>query len=155
LPATCGGTCGTIVLRTIGDLADCLVCRQAEATEAMLRDTVGTVPPDVPANLLGAAALRCNRSLVTETQKAIRKIQKSLGACQGKAITAPAPVDCPASLASTIATSSARVDVQIDRCVDTTGMLGCRFEPTPDPTCLGTAAATIATDLVGTVFGAP
>ncbi|MGH7895654.1 MAG: hypothetical protein ACREQL_13365 [Candidatus Binatia bacterium] len=155
LPATCGGTCDAIALHTIGDLADCLVCRQQEATDAMLGESVGTVPPDVPGNVLGAGALRCNRTLIKASEKAIRKIQKSLGACRVSAITSPSPVDCSTSLAPTIATLSGRVDTQLDRCVDTTGMLGCRFAPTPDPTCLGTAATSIATDLVDAVFGTP
>jgi len=155
LPATCGGSCGAITMLSMTDLADCLVCRQREATETMLANAVGTVPPDLPPNVLASSPLRCNRGLVNETQKAIRKLQKSLGACQLKAVTAPPPVDCPTSLASNISSTIDRVNSEVDRCDDTTGMQGCLFGLVSDPTCLGTTAETVATELVRSVFNAP
>ena len=153
LPATCGGSCGAIPLDTMARLGDCLVCRQADATNGMLAAAAGTVPPDLPANHLGREPLRCNRALVQTMQKGIRTMQKKLGACAAAAITAPGPVDCAADLAAPLAVQALRIDAEIDRCSDTSGMLGCLFAPMPDPQCLGSAGRSIASDLVGSIFG--
>ena len=153
LPATCGGTCGAIELTTLSDVADCLVCRQIAATDAMLTASVGIAPPDLPDTVLTGPSLSCNRSLITGTQKAIRKSQKILDRCRTDAILAPAPVDCVAVNATLLATVAEKVDTKLARCNDTTGMDGCAFEVVPDPTCLGTESGTIAADLVDAVFG--
>jgi len=153
LPDTCGGGCDAIELHDLGDVADCLVCRQTAGTDAMLAAAVGTSPPDVPGTVLSGPALGCNRGLVVGMQKAIRKSQKLLDACRVDAITAPGPVDCLAATAPLLAAQAAKVDTRLARCSDTTGMDGCFFEPPPDPTCLGTATTTIAAGLADAVFG--
>ena len=152
LPSTCGGTCGAIDLLTLSDVADCLVCRQIAATDAMLVASAGVAPPDLPGTVPSGPPLSCNRSLIVGMQKAIRKSQKVLDRCRTDAITT-GPVDCAAANATVLATLAAKVDERLARCSDTTGMDGCHFEPMPDPTCLGTASGTIAADLVDAVFG--
>lgn len=152
LPLQCGAPCAGIQITSIATWADCLVCRQSAATVAMLDAAVGTEPPDLPLNLLGADAHRCNRSLVNGVRRAARKIQKALGACRLENVTAGSPVDCDAVLASAIAQEAARADAVIDRCRDTTDMLGCLFVLSPDPQCVGDASQAIAEDLVDAVF---
>jgi hypothetical protein len=44
------------------------------------------------------------------------------------------------------------VNEAFTKCDDTTGMLGCLFDPMPDPACLGTAAESIGSALVEQVF---
>lgn len=148
----CGAPCEAINLTSIARLADCAACRATAATDAMLAATVGTTPPDLPGNLLGPDAWRCNRHLVRGVQKGIRSVQKSLGTCELSAALAGTPADCASDLAGELAENAAQVDARRDRCVDTTNMLGCLFEMNPDPTCLGTATTQIGTDLVETVF---
>ena len=58
-----------------------------------------------------------------------------------------------ADLAAPLAVQALRIDAEIDRCGDTSGMLGCLFAPMPDPQCLGSAGRSIASDLVGAIFG--
>jgi hypothetical protein len=151
LPGTCGGGCGAISVLTLSDVADCLVCRQTEATNAMLGAAIGAAPPDVPGTVLTGRALGCGRSVLVGVQKAIRKSQKALDACRVDAILTPA--DCAATTAPVLAAQAAKADARFDRCEDTTGMDGCRFEPVPDPACLGAAATDIADDLADAVFG--
>jgi Abnormal spindle-like microcephaly-assoc'd, ASPM-SPD-2-Hydin len=153
LPAQCGAPCQSIALSTIPKLADCAICQATAATDAMLTAAVGTTPPDLPANQLGATAWRCNRQLVTVVEKGIRSVQKSLDRCELDAVVAGAPANCPVDLASTLADQAARIDEQATRCTDTTGMLGCLFSPGADPGCLGSAATQIGTDLSETAFG--
>jgi hypothetical protein len=153
LPPKCGTPCDSISLSTMPALADCAVCRQTAATDAMLGAAVGTVPPDLPPNRLGSSAWRCNQQLVTGIQNSIRSVQKALGSCELDAVQASASVDCAADQVSTLAKAAAQVDVRAGKCTDTTAMLGCLFVPGADPHCLGAAAVQIGTDLVDTVFG--
>lgn len=152
LPSQCGGGCGSISVTTLGRWADCLVCRELEATSSMLDETVGTALPDLPPGPLGKVQQACTRSVVASMQRSIRALQKKLGACEVANVTAASPVDCTAALASEITRLTSRVGTAIDRCRDTSGMAGCRFEPSADASCLGDAATTIASDLVEAVF---
>jgi hypothetical protein len=70
-------------------------------------------------------------------------------------VLAASPVDCTTTLAQSLADNAARVDGRLARCKDTTGLLGCPFGLSADPTCLGSTATQVGTDLVRTVFGAP
>lgn len=153
LPAQCGAPCDGITLNTIPKLADCAVCRATAATDAMLAAATGTSPPDVPTNLLGSAAWRCNRQLVTTADKAIRSVQKTLGSCELSAVLTGSPIDCPTTLATALAKEAAKVDGRLANCPETTGMLGCLFEPGADPGCLGAASTQIGIGLAETVFG--
>lgn len=80
-------------------------------------------------------------------------MQKALDACELGAVLAGASANCLADLASTLADQASRIDEQASRCTDTTGMLGCLFEPGADPGCLGTVATQIGTGLAETAFG--
>jgi hypothetical protein len=153
LPDFCAAPCGSIELNTIADWADCLVCRQEAATDAMLEAAIGTSPPDLPANLLGKEALRCNAKVVKGMQRGIAAIQDLLGDCALENVTAASPSDCPVVLASEIAAAGADVDADLASCRSTSDMEGCRFEPGADPTCLGDAATAIGAGLVDAVFG--
>jgi len=152
LPDQCGGGCGSITVSNLGKWADCLVCRQQEATSAMLDATTGTALPDLPADVLGSVQQGCSRAVVRGMQRAIGSLQKKLGACDLANVTAAVPVDCAVQHAADIARLTARVGQAIDRCRDTSGMAGCRFEPGADPACLATSATAIASDLVEAVF---
>jgi hypothetical protein len=153
LPSQCGAPCDAITLNTIPKIADCALCRAQAATDAMLAAAVGTTPPDLPPNVLGPDAWRCNRQLVAATGKGIRSVQKALDRCELEDVLAGTSTDCPASLASTLSREADRVNARAAACKDTTGMLGCLFDPGADPTCLGTAATQLGTDLAETAFG--
>lgn len=153
LPPKCATPCDSITLNTIPALADCAVCQQTAATDAMLGAAVGTVPPDLPPNRLTTSAWQCNKQLVTGIQNGIRNVQKALGACELDAVLAGTSVDCATDQTSALAKAAAQVDTRAGRCTDTTGMLGCLFVPGADPHCLGQSAVQLGTDLVQTVFG--
>jgi hypothetical protein len=153
LPPQCAAPCDSITLNTIPALADCVVCQQTAATDAMLAVTVGTAPPDLPPNRLATGAWQCNKQLVTGIQNGIRSVQKALGTCELAAVLAGTSADCATDQASALAKAAAQVDARAGRCSDTTGMLGCLFTPGADPHCLGQSAVTIGTSLVDTVFG--
>ncbi len=146
---TCGGSCTSIVLSNMSALADCLVCRQEEATNAALTASAGTAPPDLPA-AAGAAAAACGGGLIAGLDKGITAVQKTLGRCELDNITAATPVDCATAFAADLAAIRARVDAQPMRCTDTTGLSGCLFGVGADPACLGTTATTIGSTLVDT-----
>lgn len=152
LPDSCGGSCGAIEIDTLSDWADCLVCRQQVATGALLTASLGTAPPDLPASVLAADPYRCSRSVVGRMQRAITSLQKKLARCELANVTAASPADRAVTLAADVARLTGKIDAAIDRCRDTTGMEGCRFEPGADPTCLASSASAIATDLVAAVF---
>jgi hypothetical protein len=151
IPATCGGGCN-IAVSGIASFASCLVCRQDEARDAMLRDGVGTAPPDVPPNVAANAdANRCQKQIATRLAKGIANVQKLLGRCELANISGT-PVDCAATNAAAIAAIKAQVDEAGNRCVDSTGLLGCLFEG-GDANCLGTSASAIGSTLVDVTFG--
>ena len=152
LPDQCGGGCGAIAITSIAKWADCLVCRQDEATSAMLAATTGTALPDLPAQTLGTVQQGCARATVLGVERAIGALQKKLAQCELDNVGAASPVDCAAANAADVARLTARVGSAIDRCPDTTGMAGCRFEPGADPACLADAAQSIAGDLLEAVF---
>jgi len=152
LPAQCGGGCGAIAVTSLARWADCLVCRQNEATSTMLDASVGTALPDLPPGALGGVQQGCARAVVAGMQRAVGSLQKKLGACELANVTAASPVDCVAQHASDVARLTASAGRAIDRCRDTSGMAGCRFEPGADPACLADAATAIAGGLVDAVF---
>ncbi len=151
---TCGGTCN-IALTTMASVASCLVCREDAARDDMLRDGLGTAPPDSPSNLAAtSAANRCEKQLASRLAKGISSVQKVLGRCELANVTAGSPVDCAAANAAAIAGIQAQVNEAADRCTDSTGLLGCLFEGGL-PTCLGDSAATIGSTLVDATFPQP
>jgi hypothetical protein len=151
-PEACGGGCNAIVLRDFGDLADCLACRQEEATGAMLAAALGAAPPDVPATA-GRDASRCAKQVLKATAKGIAKAQQLLGRCELDNVTAPAPVDCEVELGAELARVREDVDASLARCDDTAGLAGCYAELEAEPTCLGEAAVSIGEGLVDATFG--
>lgn len=149
--SACGGSCGSIVLSNMSALADCLVCRQDEVTNAALTAGTGATPPDLPVAVSTEPAA-CGRRLVDALAKGIGGVQKVLGRCDLSNITAASPVDCAATTAADVAALRARADAQPQRCGDTTGLVGCLFGVGADPACLGTTAATLGTTLVETTI---
>jgi len=153
LPLTCGGSCGDITITTIADFADCLVCRGDEAVEGLLDNALGTAPPDLPSNVLADPVVQsCQKKVLSSAQKGVFSTQKILAPCEVANITAVTPVDCAATFAAELGQTSAKVNEAVTKCDDTTGMLGCLFDPMPDPACLGTAAESIGSTLVEQVF---
>ncbi len=151
LPATCGGGCG-VTVNSMASYASCLVCREDEARDAMLRDGTGTAPPDSPPNVAGTAgANRCEKQIATRMAKGIANMQKVLGRCEVANITGT-PVDCVATNADAITGIQAQVNEAVNRCTDSTGLLGCLYEG-GTATCLGDSAAAIGTTLVDATFG--
>jgi hypothetical protein len=151
LPTTCGGECD-ITVNSLSTFVDCLVCRQDEARDDMLRDGIGTAPPDVPPNTVGNNnAYKCEKQITSRLAKGIGLVQKILGRCELNNVTST-PIDCAATHASEIQGVQAQVDEALARCTDSTGLLGCLFEG-GGPTCLGDAAESIGAALVDVTFG--
>jgi hypothetical protein len=152
--AACGGDCN-IALNSIASVASCLVCRENTARDTMLRDGVGTAPPDSPPNVAGTSGANlCQKQIASRLAKGITQVQKVLGRCELANVTAGSPVDCAAASAGAIAATQAKVNEALERCTDSTGLLGCLFEGGL-PTCLGDSAATIGSTLVDATFPEP
>ncbi|HEY2389378.1 MAG TPA: hypothetical protein VGK30_20685 [Candidatus Binatia bacterium] len=153
-PTSCGGTCGGITVNSLSALDDCLVCRQTEVMNAALGASIGATPPDLPAPV-GSAAAACGRRLIDGLASAVSGVQKALGRCELGNITAATPVLCASTESSDIAALQARADAQPLRCTDTTGLSGCLFGMSADPTCLGTTGATLGTTLTDAAVPQP
>jgi hypothetical protein len=152
MPAVCGAPCAAIALSDLGAVADCLVCREDAAAQTTLTAGLGTAPPDLPPNVVtDTGALRCQRKLLQATAKGVGDVQKIVGRCEASNIVAADPVECEAALASEIAAIESKVDSEVDRCPDTTGLEGCLFDG-GDPGCLGDATTSTGLDLVDAVF---
>lgn len=153
LPTTCGGGCAGLPVTTLTQFADCLVCRQREAVEAMLADVVGAVPPDPPTQTLSGAALGCQSRLIKAAYKGITEVQRRFGDCELANVTAPVPAVCATALADRVGKVESRIDRESARCSESTGVGACLFAPSPDPDCLKTRVLESGTGLVGAVFG--
>jgi hypothetical protein len=151
-PESCGGGCGDVALRDFGDLADCLACRQEEASGAMLAAALGAAPPDVPAAAAGDAA-QCASKVLKALQKGIVKAQQLLARCELDNLTASPAADCEAELAVELDEVRADVDASLARCDDTQGLAGCFAADDADPGCLGDAAVSIGGGLVDAALG--
>lgn len=150
LPPACGGTCDQAVT-SIASFASCLVCRANEGRDEMLRQGIGTAPPDAPSNVAGTrAANKCEKQIASRIAKGIASIQKILGRCELASI-GEAPVDCAAASASALTKIRKQVDEARHRCTDSTGLLGCLHEG-GTATCLGDAAMSIGSTLVDATF---
>jgi hypothetical protein len=153
LPLLCGGGCSDIAVNSLAAFGDCLICRADEAVESLLDNAIGTAPPDLPPNVIGDPLARsCQKRVLTAAQKGVANTQKTLGPCETSNITSVSPVDCPVTLAAELADVTTKVNAADDKCESTTGMLGCLFDPSPDPACLGTAAQSIGSALTEQVF---
>ncbi len=154
MPTNCEAPCDSIVLTSINSLATCLICQQDAAMEQELTDALGTAPPDLPANSAGSvAAESCQKKVLSGMAKAVGTVQKTLGRCELENIIAVSPTDCAVAGAEKITKAQSKVDAAVDKCSDTTGLEGCRFEMSPDPACLGASALSIGDTLVDTTFG--
>jgi len=153
LPTTCPAPCDGIAVTNIGGLADCLVCVQEAASDAMLSATYGVTPPDLPAAAPSLLAARCQKLLATAMTKAILKPQKALAGCELANITAMTPVTCGVQHAADLAAAAAAIDKAVARCKDDSGLQACIHQPMADPACLADAAIDAATSLVGVNFG--
>lgn len=150
LPPACGGTCDQTVT-SVATFASCLVCRANEGRDEMLRQGIGTAPPDSPPNDAGTtAAYKCEKQIASRIAKGIASVQKILGRCELAGI-GEAPIDCAAANAAALAHIRNRVDEALDRCPDSAGLLGCLFDGGTE-TCLGDAAMSIGSTLVDATF---
>ena len=151
---TCGAPCGTIALGSFDDFADCLVCQADAARDTSLAATVGTIPPDLPANTAGSlGAASCQNRLASTVTKSAGKIQKTLASCEIDNVTASVPVDCAVEHADSITKATTKADNALLKCSDTTGLAGCSFEMMPDPMCLGNTALATGQGLVNATLG--
>lgn len=151
LPPTCGGTCNQAVT-TIASFASCLVCRANEGRDEMLRQGIGTAPPDSPPNIAGTrAANKCEKQVASRIAKGIASVQKVLGRCELANVGETTPIDCAAANASALTKIRNQVDEARNRCTDATGLLGCLYEGGTEH-CLGDAAMSIGSTLVDAVF---
>ena len=62
-------------------------------------------------------------------------------------------IACDVAGAAKITKARAKVDRVLEKCSDTSGLAGCRFEMMADPECLGTSALDIGDTLINSVFG--
>lgn len=147
----CGGGCGHIELDSFGELADCLICRQGEARDALLDAALGAAPPDLPARAGSRAAERCQSRLLADSRRIATKAQKLFGRCELENVGADEPLDCAAANAAALEKLTAKLATRFTRCPDADALEGC-FEETGDATCLGETAAQGAATLVDTTF---
>jgi len=154
-PGTCAEGCESIALNDIDDLPTCLTCMQDRVMEGMLRDGVGTAPPDLPPNVIAdASAYKCQKRIVGAMQKGIVKMFGELAECELTAMLLDAPGGvCRDDLDALLDSMRVKIDATVDKCMDTTDLLGCRFEGmSPDPACLGTSVEDLAVELTNTSF---
>lgn len=150
LPPACGGTCDQAVT-SVASFASCLVCRADEGRDEMLRQGIGTAPPDSPLNVAGSRdAYKCQKQVASRIAKGIASIQKILGRCE-LAHIGEAPIDCAAANAAALTKIRNRVDEARDRCPDSTGLLDCLHDGGAE-NCLGEAATSIGSTLVDAIF---
>jgi hypothetical protein len=153
-PSTCGGSCGSIQVNSMGRLVDCVVCREDEGMADMLRAGIGTAPPDLPPNTVGSARARaCQKQILGAAQKGIAALVKTLARCEIANVTASTPVDCATTLASQVAVIKGKADAPLASCGDTSGLDACPFEPPNDPTCLGQSVESVGSSLVDATVG--
>lgn len=153
IPNTCGGACSSIPIANFASFADCLICRVDEASVTALDTAFGVQPPDLPAVAANAGVSSCQKKLAKALRKAVTKTHKTLARCEFDNITAATPVDCSAQLSTALAKIQTKASDAVAKCSDSTGLLGCPFDMTPSPTCLGDAAGGIGAGLVDTTFG--
>ncbi|HYB97689.1 MAG TPA: hypothetical protein VEC57_01005 [Candidatus Limnocylindrales bacterium] len=156
-PTQCSGGCSQMSVSSISNIGRCLQCVQDEVMTEYLRAGIGTGPPDLPPNVIaGEDAFACQERILRDLQKGMARIYASLNECELAAVLADAEEDpdCLTAQAAQIAELRATVDASVDKCLDTTGLLGCRFEGMDaDPLCLGNAAEDLASELSQTTFG--
>lgn len=150
-PDRCGGGCGHIELDSFGELADCLICRQGEARDALLGAALGAAPPDLPARAGSRGAERCQARLLKGARKIAARTQKLLGRCELKNLGADNPLDCAAESAAAIGKLEAKLAGRFARCRDAGALEGC-FADSGDPTCLADTAAEGAAALIDALF---
>ncbi len=155
-PASCSEGCEDITLASVGDIATCLVCVQDRVMEGVLRDGIGTAPPDLPPNVIASdEATACQEDTLRTMQKGLLKMYGELSECELAAVLAEeAGGTCQTDLATELADLRASIGASVDRCTDTTDLLGCPFETmSPDTTCLGLSAEELAVRLTNSSFG--
>ncbi len=141
------GNCASLTVSGFVSLAECLICRQEEATNQLLDAAIGVAPPDLPATLAPGDGL-CLRRLLPGIERAVGKLRATIATCELASLDAEPAVDCLATTAADGAHMRDTVTGLITRCGTPTGISGCEFGPDAEPGCLATAATTAATALV-------
>lgn len=153
-PVICGGNCGHLTQTTVTDLSDCLRCRQEDGMTTLLRDAVGTAPPDLaPPAITDPEAQFCQSKIERAAEKAIGKLYKLRSRCELEAIEAEAESTCDVDTAEAAAKILDKMNKVPARCKSTLGIEGCLFDGPPNPSCLADTVDAIATDLVNATFG--
>lgn len=155
-PTTCAPGCEDHPVGAVRDIPACLQCVQDQVMEGVLREGIGTAPPDLPPNVVdNVSAYSCEKRIVRGMQKGLLSMYSELGACELTAmLNDAAPGACESSLATELDELKTRLDAIVGKCTVTTDLLGCRFEGmSPDPACLGLAAEDLAVQLTNATFG--
>ena len=153
MPATCGGGCSDIALTGMASVNACLICRQNEATNAVLQATFDASPPDAPSGTSTAAARKCIKSISKAVAKVIPAIQKELAECaDDKMQNGEDASTCTSERAGKIAQLQLKIDATVAKCADVDSVPGCSFATPPSSNCLSDAALTAAESLVEAVW---
>jgi hypothetical protein len=154
-PSDCAPGCEDVTVTYVSDIPTCLACVQDLVMESVLRDGLGTAPPDLPPVVIsGDDAYSCQKRIMKTLQKGLLKMYAEVGECELAVMAADGTLgECETTLATTLDEMRADIDEVIDKCSDTTDLLGCRFEGmTPDAQCLGNAAQSLSVQLSDATF---
>jgi hypothetical protein len=154
-PSDCAPGCEDQTVLAVSDIPSCLACVQDQVMESVLRDGLGTAPPDLPPVVVSDEdAYSCQERIMKSLQKGLLKMYAELGECELAAMTVDGPEgECETSLDAVLDELRADIDATLDKCSSTAGLLGCRFESMPvDDQCLGTTALTLADQLTNATF---
>jgi hypothetical protein len=154
-PTTCAPGCEENYVAGIRDIPACLACVQDLVMEGVLRDGLGTAPPDLPPMTIPFEnSYTCQQRIMKALQKGLLKMYAELGECELAAMSVESPAgECETSLDAVLDELRADIDASIDKCSSTTGLLGCRFEGmSPDAECLGNTAQSLADQLTDATF---
>ena len=141
------GSCASRTVSGFASLAECLICRQDEATNQLLDAAIGAMPPDLPTTLPPGDGL-CLRRLLPGVERAVGKLRATLATCELESLDADPAIDCAAATADDAAHMRDTVAGLVTRCGTPAAIAGCEFGPDAVPGCLGDAATTAATALV-------
>jgi hypothetical protein len=148
-PSTCAPGCEDIGISSVSDIPTCIACMQDLVMEGVLRDGLGTAPPDLPPNIItDSEAFSCQGRILKSLQKGLLKMVSAISSCELELMLTDAGGTCATDLADELTELRTAIDESVAKCTVTTDLLGCRFEGmSPDPLCLGLTAEQLAIEL--------
>jgi hypothetical protein len=157
-PSDCAPGCEDETVLAVSDIPSCLACVQDQVMEGVLRDGLGTAPPDLPPSVVSDGdAYACQQRIMKSLQKGLLRMYAELGECELAAMAIDAPEgECVTGIDAVLDELRADIDASLDNCASTAGLLGCRFETMPeDLECLGNTAQSLASQLTNATFAIP